>query len=142
MKRFDVRTYSTAWIIVAGLACAAVAGENGYTLSRSSTEAGGGKSSSAAGYDLTGTVGGSQGSTMTGNAYELNDGFLYPLLPADCDEDGLVGPMDYSSFELCFTGPSGSVPESCACHDADGSGAIDLHDFARAQAAYSGTPGQ
>lgn len=142
MKRFDSYTHSVTSIILGGLACAAVAGENNYTVDRSSIDAGGATRSSADGYELSSTLGQSEGGVLTGNGYELNAGFRYPLLPTDCDEDGMVSPTDYYAFELCLTGPGGFLPEECACNDADASGAIDLRDFARAQAAYSGSPNQ
>lgn len=57
----------------------------------------------------------------------------------DCDSDGDVDLVDFSQFQLCFTGPGGGpVDISCQCGDADGDGDIDLADFGPFQLAFTG----
>jgi hypothetical protein len=46
---------------------------------------------------------------------------------------------DHLSFALCVTGPGlGPVVNACRCMDLDRDGDVDLADWARFQAAYTG----
>ena len=53
--------------------------------------------------------------------------------------DGATNLLDYSSFSECLGGPDVGALSGCECFDADGSGTVDLRDFAATQAAYSGS---
>ncbi|MBI4718508.1 MAG: hypothetical protein HY763_11930 [Planctomycetes bacterium] len=54
--------------------------------------------------------------------------------PADINADGRVEARDYREFLACLVAPP-AIP-SCAAADADGSGTVDLRDFAAFQAAF------
>ena len=65
--------------------------------------------------------------------------------PADFNGNGCVESRDYAAFVACLGGP-GNVPpaadiELClAVFDGDGSGAVDLHDYAELAIAFSNAP--
>jgi hypothetical protein len=60
-------------------------------------------------------------------------------LMGDMDVDGDVDLVDFASFQLCFTGPGGTVSEGgCALTDFDGDGDCDLVDFNAFQLAFTG----
>ena len=95
-------------------------------------------SSTGGAYECKGTIGQPDAGTMSGGDFTLSGGFWFPLAPTDCNEDGGVTLLDYDEFESCVSGPDGGVGAGCECYDVNHSGAIDLADFAQAQAAFSG----
>jgi hypothetical protein len=57
----------------------------------------------------------------------------------DVDGDGDVDLVDFAQFQLCFTGPGGSISEgACAATDFDNDGDCDLVDFNAFQLAFTG----
>ena len=57
----------------------------------------------------------------------------------DCDGDGDADLVDFSAFQLCFTGAAGGpINESCECSDFDCDGDVDLVDFSGFQLAFTG----
>ena len=61
----------------------------------------------------------------------------------DADDDYDVDLSDFLWFQVCFTGPTGSLPpgDPCLCHDFDGDGDVDLSDFLGFQTSYTGPGG-
>lgn len=55
--------------------------------------------------------------------------------PGDCDHDGVVDVGDALALINCVAGPGIAPADSCACHDVDGDGDVDLGDLANIQAA-------
>ena len=133
-----LRLHLMAWAIAGSTTLIAMAGEPTYTIVRSSIDGGGTMSSTGGDYELSGAIGQPDAGTMSGGGFSLGGGFWFPLSPTDCNEDGGVTLLDYQEFESCLTGPDGIVAAGCECYDVDHSGAIDLADFAKAQAAFSG----
>ena len=109
-----------------------------YTLSRWTIDGGGVMHSTGGAFELSGTIGQPDAGTMTRGAFELNGGFWFALTPADCNEDGAADLHDYAAFRACLDGPSGGVAGGCECFDLDGSGTIDLRDFAGSQNVFYG----
>ncbi|MHC4090984.1 MAG: Ig-like domain-containing protein, partial [Planctomycetota bacterium] len=61
--------------------------------------------------------------------------------PGDCDADGDVDADDFTALFNCLAGPDGGLMQpSCLCFDLDGSGNVDLADFALIQLTYTGSP--
>jgi hypothetical protein len=56
----------------------------------------------------------------------------------DCDADGDMDLVDYSKFQICYTGPGGLVAADCACADFDSDGDVYLADFGSFQLAFTG----
>jgi hypothetical protein len=56
----------------------------------------------------------------------------------DLDGDGDVDLTDFGAFQLCYTGPGGSLDAGCECADSDSDNDIDLVDFADFQIAFTG----
>lgn len=52
------------------------------------------------------------------------------VCPGDFNLDGLVNELDYIFFPLCMTGPAAPLPLGCQVFDFDGSGSVDVVDFA------------
>ena len=67
----------------------------------------------------------------------------YERLPADCGVDGGwarngdVNLLDYAGLEACVGVPLADPPGDCTCFDLDGSGEIDLLDFAVFQVTFT-----
>jgi hypothetical protein len=59
--------------------------------------------------------------------------------PGDSDGNGDVDLVDFAEFQLCFTGPSGTVAKDCAVMDFDDDGDVDLADFGSFQLAFTGS---
>ncbi len=114
----------------------APAGDPGYEMARSTTGSGG--TLVGGGFELRGAVEKGTHTGMTGGGFALHSGFNVPVAPTDCDEDGGVTLLDYGVFEFCLSGPDLSFEPGCECYDVNRDGAIDLVDFAQAQAAFSG----
>lgn len=118
------------------LACGASAAADEWELIRSTVDGGGGMRSTGGSFELSGTIGQPDAGSMSGGVFELTGGFWFPLTPTDCNEDGAANLIDHAAFGSCMTGPAGDVPAGCDCFDLDGSGTIDLFDFAAAQASF------
>jgi hypothetical protein len=56
----------------------------------------------------------------------------------DFDGDCDVDLADFGAFQLCFSGPGGSVGKTCSSGDFDGDDDVDLVDFNSFQLAFSG----
>ncbi len=117
------------------------AGLPDYDLSRHTVDGGGVTFSSGGNFELSGTVGQPDaGRPMTGDGFELTGGFWFEIAPGDCNTDGGVNLFDYDAFEACLSGPSGgAISPACACFDLDGSGTVDMSDFALLQKGFSGS---
>ncbi len=107
-------------------------------MSRWTVDGGGVMHSAGGEYEVSGTIGQADAGTLAGGPFELSGGFWFALTPADCNDDGTANLLDHQSFEQCLSGPAGGVPAGCACFDVDGSGTIDLRDFAVAQSHFHG----
>jgi hypothetical protein len=60
--------------------------------------------------------------------------------PGDFDADGDVDLVDFSAFQLCFTGSGGGpVGPECEPGDTDGDGDVDLIDFGEFQLRFTGS---
>ncbi len=68
----------------------------------------------------------------------------YERLPGDCGgeggmaRDGALNLADYAGFGLCVVAADVQPPELCQCFDLDGSGLVDLPDFAVFQVTFTG----
>ena len=71
------------------------------------------------------------------NIYALVPSDAYPA-PGDCDADGAVDLTDFEALAACTTGPTGQAAPGCWCYDLDDDNDVDLADYARFQAAFSG----
>ena len=134
MKRQNVKH---AAALMCAVLTAAVAAQP-FEITRSTVDGGGAMRSTGGDFELSGTIGQPDAGTMTGGNFELNGGFWFPLAPGDCDEDGGVDLRDHDQFDSCLTGPGGAPPVgTCRCFDVNGSGHVDLVDFAEIQAAFT-----
>ncbi len=127
-----------------------------------STIDGGGGTSSAGGYEVSGTIGQPDATAaheLTGGNYALTGGFWAVTLPGcstfvapDFDRDCDVDLADFDRFNPCSTADSVpydplSLPPGCTfapsggliAPDFDGDGDVDLHDFAIYQRCASGS---
>jgi len=109
----------------------------GFEIDRWTVDGGGVMRSSGGSYEVSGTIGQPDGGTMAGGPFDLTGGFWFPIEAGDCDEDGLVSLRDTGGFVVCMAGPARPTKASCRCFDVDGSGAVDLADFAAVQSAYT-----
>lgn len=62
------------------------------------------------------------------------------VAPGDCDGDSDVDLADFSTFQLCFTGPAptGALSPACRCVDFNADGDVDLADFSQFQTSFTG----
>ncbi len=75
----------------------------------------------------------------TANGCSLNEFEVYGVLqPGDIDDDGDVDLDDLALLVGCLTGPAVEVMPGCFAADLDLSATVDLHDFAKFQAAFTG----
>jgi len=129
---------NTSSILIVCLAASAAVGA-GFDLSWHSIDGGGAMRSTSGDFELSGTIGQPDAGKLAGGDFELSGGFWFELTPTDCNADGATNLFDYSSFSECLGGPDVGALSGCECFDADGSGTVDLRDFAATQAAYSGS---
>ena len=75
----------------------------------------------------------------TANGCSLKEFEVYGVLqPGDIDNDGDVDLDDLDILVGCLTGPAVEVMPGCHAADLDLSATVDLHDFAKFQAAFTG----
>ncbi len=108
-----------------------------FEIARSTIDGGGIVRSTGEQFELSGTIGQPDAGTMSGGGFELAGGFWFPLDPGDCNEDGIVGLFDHGTFAPCLTGPGAPTAAECGCFDVNGSGTVDLDDFARIQTTFA-----
>lgn len=110
-----------------------------FEMSRSTVDGGAIVFSTGGDFELSGTIGQPDAETMSGDGLELTGGFWFGIPLGDCEDDGDVDLFDYDRFEPCLAGPDSGVTEGCGCFDVDRSGAVDLRDYAIAQATFTGS---
>lgn len=75
----------------------------------------------------------------TANGSSLNEFEVYGALqPGDIDDDGDVDFIDLSILVGCMTGPAVEVAPGCHASDLNLDAAVDLRDYAKFQAAFTG----
>ena len=127
--------FATVAVVTLGAALLAAP----FEMTRSTIDGGGAVRSAGGDYELSGTIGQPDAGVLAGGSFEITGGFWFALPPGDCNDDGGTGLSDVAFFEECVTGPAGPTPSgSCRCFDVDGSGVIDLADFAEVQVVFSG----
>jgi len=135
MKALNRRTPIILLATVAGSVAWSSAGE--FEIARSTIDGGGVMRSTGGSYELSGTIGQPDAGLMSGGAFDLTGGFWFAVDPGDCDEDGVIGLSDHSSFFECLMGPGLAVASGCECIDLDRSGTVDLADFGAVQATFT-----
>ena len=60
----------------------------------------------------------------------------WPVLPGDCNGDGVVDEYDWPLFAACISGPDVPSEPDCDCADDDGDMDVDLADFAAIQVVF------
>lgn len=125
-------------LALSGLSLATFAQE--YQLARYTIDNGGTMfSKDGSGFEMSATIGQPDAGTMTGEGYELSGGFWFPVSPADCNDDGVVGLPDFKDFEVCLSGPGGlSTTDGCHCFDVDSDGFVTMQDFSTLQIQFVG----
>ena len=112
-----------------------------FEISRSTINGGGVMLSSGGEFELSGTIGQPDAGVMEGEGFTLTGGFWFETPPGDCNETGGVDLFDHSAMveepDPCLTGPEGSLPDECRCHDIDRDGDVDLADVARFQVEFT-----
>ncbi len=109
-----------------------------FEITRHTIDGGGVMNSSGGSFEISGTIGQPDAGVLTGGSFELTGGFWFALDYGDCNEDGVVGLSDHDRFVSCLNGPAGALGAGCACYDVDGSGTVDLADFALNQTGFHG----
>lgn len=127
------------WLIILSVVSAGMALAGDFELSRSTIDGGGVMRSTGGDFELSGTIGQPDAGAMAGGEYELTGGFWFPLVPDDCNSDGVVNLYDHGDFEACLTGSDAGVTEGCGCFDVNRSDAVDLLDFAVVQMTFTGS---
>lgn len=127
--------------VLAGLSATPEPRSDGAKLDLTWHVIGGGSSaiSCAGTLSLRGTIGPPVGATaLTGGDLSLSGGFLFQIVPGDCNADAGISLLDFNAMPTCLTGPGPAVPlPACACFDSDGDGDIDLVDFAFLQSKFA-----
>lgn len=108
-----------------------------FEMTRSTIDGGGVMNSSGGSFELSGTIGQPDAGVLVGGTFELSGGFWFALDYGDCNEDGVVGLSDHDSFVSCLNGPAVVAGSACACFDVDGSGTVDMADFAGNQVGFT-----
>lgn len=109
-----------------------------FEITRTTIDGGGAMRSIGGAFELSGTIGQPDAGKMTGESFELNGGFWFELEEGDCDEDGGIGLADFGAMSDCLLGPNATVNDACRCFDLNGSGTVDLVDFAFLQTLHIG----
>ncbi|MBI4718829.1 MAG: hypothetical protein HY763_13565 [Planctomycetes bacterium] len=130
---------NTLMVLTSGaIMSSANSGPPGVELVRFTIGGGGVIAGTGGDFELSGTIGQPDATTVRGGLYELSGGYWFSTPPGDCNEDGIADLYDVASFEACMTGPVGPPPvDPCRCFDVDRSGSVDLADFAAVQAVFS-----
>jgi hypothetical protein len=110
-----------------------------FDLSWHTVDGGGVAQSTGGDLELSGSIGQPDVGILVGADLELSGGFWIALAPTDCNDDGSVDQFDHDAFVACMSGPEGAALSGCECFDVNGSGTIDLADFAAAQTAFTGS---
>jgi hypothetical protein len=117
---------------------AAASGADDVRLSRWTIDGGGEMWCSGGAFEISGTIGQPDVGTLRGSGFELAGGFWFPVSAGDCDTDGVVGLVDFSSFHPCVSGPDTGPPPRCGCYDLDRDNDVDLADVAELQQTFNG----
>lgn len=116
-------------------------GAGDFGITRSTIDGGGVMSSTGGVFELSGTIGQPDAGSMEGEGFTLTGGFWFETPPGDCNENGFVDLFDHGDMvgdpDPCLTGPAGSLPPECRCHDIDRDGDVDLSEVARFQVAFT-----
>jgi hypothetical protein len=88
--------------------------------------------------EVSGTIGQCDAGIMFGNDLTLTGGFWFQVNSGDFNNDGGVNLLDYDTMEDCLRGPTGGLGDDCESYDVNGSGHVDLKDFAEFQVSFSG----
>ncbi len=112
-----------------------------FEMTRSTIDGGGAMNSAGGDFELSGTIGQPDaGEAMIGGGFTLTGGFWFETPAGDCNETGFVDLFDHGDMveepDPCLTGPDGSLPTECRCHDIDRDSDVDLSDIALFQSAF------
>jgi len=139
MKLDTTRTY---WVLVTALTVATMvvaAGESEFAITRFTIDGGGVMQSAGGEFQLSSTIGQPDAGVMEGGGFTVSGGFWFELPPTDCNDDGLVSPLDHETFTACLLGPDGGINASpCPCFDVDHDGHVTLGDYAQLQVGFTG----
>ena len=134
ISKYNVRLMTL--LAIAAMSVQAAAFElNWHTIN------GGGGTMSGGDFELTVSIGQPDAGVATGGEFEMAGGFIPGAatgLPGDCDGDGDVDLDDLTGLAGCMSGPNGDIAAGCGCFDLDHDEDIDLADFARFQAGFTG----
>lgn len=127
-----------AWSAPGILVLATLAVGQQFEIGRSTIDGGGAMQSQGGAFEVSGTAGQPDAAMLFGGSFEVNCGFWFPVVPTDCNEDGVVSGSDVAAFLLCMSGPRGLPRTACRCFDTDQDGGVDLRDFASMQIEFHG----
>jgi hypothetical protein len=136
MKHNRWNLFAVAALSAIALAAAVVAED--FEISRATVDGGGVMHCTGGDYEFSGTIGQPDAGTMSGDDFVLTGGFWFSVSPGDGNEDGAVDLVDFDVFNVCLLGPIGGLDTGCDHYDSDGSGHIDLRDFADFQQSFTG----